>query len=293
MKISKYTLYELIKRGDIPAKRVGRHLRIDYDSLMNYLKAAPIPKSVQKPEIDNFTQSNPAGLQFVGSHDPVIELLCDFLHYSSSPITLSTNFKGSMEGLIALYQRKADFTGIHLWDEKTKDYNLPFIKYLLPNESLTVVNLVQRVQGWIVTEGNPLQLKSWEDITNKDIRFINRQKGSGTRLRLDQYLMEQGIPPIQIQGYDKEETTHLGVAIKIARGEGNAGIGIQAAAQKMGLDFVSLFTERYDLVILREKENKAEWAKLMEILQSPAFHKAIEQNAGYDASLTGQIICRT
>jgi len=230
---------------------------------------------------------------FAGSHDPVLELLCEFLKYNSNPVLISTAFKGSMEGLIALYHRDSEIAGVHLWDDKSEEYNLPFIKHLLPGEHLTVVNLVQRVQGWIVPVGNPFQLESWDDITKKEIRFINRQKGSGTRLRLDQYLLEHEISSGQIKGYENEENTHMGVALKIANGEANAGLGVQAAAHKMGLDFVPLFTERYDLVVLQENAIKPQWSQVLSMINSPAFIRAINQQIGYDSSLTGKIMYQT
>lgn len=293
LKISRYTLYELIKKGEFPARHIGRKIRIDYDSLMKYLQGSTNPKGNIENLIVNEDIHTAPGFRFVGSHDLVIELLCEFLRHSPSPFTLNTSYKGSMEGLIALFHRETEITGIHLWDEKSKEYNIPYLKHLLLCESFTVVNLVQRVQGWIVPAGNPLNLSSWADITKKELRFINRQKGSGTRLRLDQYLLEQGIPFNQIQGYENDEPTHLGVALKIANGEANAGIGIQVAAQRMGLGFVPLFSERYDLVALQETTTKPEWQQILSTINSAAFHRAIEQQIGYDTSLTGKTMYET
>lgn len=260
---------------------------------MQYLQGDNAPRVSELPPQKNDDYSDPQNFRFIGSHDTIIELLCEFLKHSANPVALRTFYKGSMEGLIALYRREAEITGIHLWDEKTEDYNLPYIKYLLPCEPVTVINLVQRVQGWIVPMGNPLQLSSWLDISRKDIRFINRQKGSGTRLRIDQYLTEHGISPSHIHGYDKEETNHMSLALKIANGDANAGIGVQAAAHKIGLDFVPLFNERFDIVILRETENRPEWTQILSIINAPAFHRAIEQQVGYDSSLTGKIMLQT
>ncbi|MDA8228920.1 MAG: helix-turn-helix transcriptional regulator [Desulfitobacterium hafniense] len=292
LKISKYTLYELIKRGEIPARRIGKKIRIDYDTLKQYLQGTQVitEEKNEQGHTLNSDVSLSQGLRFVGSHEPIVGLLCEFLTHSPSPVQLSALFKGSMDGLIALYRRDADITGIHLWDEQSEEYNLPFVRYVLPGESVSVVNLVQRVQGWIVPNGNPLKLNSWEDITNEGICFINRQKGSGTRLHLDSYLRKFKISPGLIQGYEIEETTHSGVALKIASGQANAGIGIQSAAQRMGLDFIPLFKERYDLVLRQEITQSMEWQQVLSILQSPAFHRAIEQQIGYETSLTGQVI---
>lgn len=306
LKISKYTLYELIKRGEIPAQRIGRQLRIHADVLDRYIGGGKSAFALSQPGMANdsaagFSDSSelliksPAlhEFRFVGSHDPVVELLIEFLMHSSPSVVCSPSYKGSMEGLIALYRRNADIVGIHLWDEKTNEYNLPFVRYVLPGESVTILNLVQRVQGWIVPPGNPMNLQAWEDIQKKGLRLINRQKGSGTRLRLDSFLRSSGISPARIEGYEQEETTHVGVACRVANGEFDAGIGVQAAAARMGLDFVPLFRERYDLVCLRETTETPEWQQIVSVLNSPAFHNAIQSQAGYDTSQTGQIIAQT
>lgn len=290
LKISRYTLYELIKRGEIPSRRIGRKIRIDYDSLMQYLQGDSSHKRSSEYVDTHKDIVSDHDFRFIGSHDLSIELLNEFLNHASSPVFLKTDFKGSMEGLIALYHREAQITGIHIWDEKSQEYNLPFVEHLLVAEAFRIVNIVQRSQGWIVPAGNPDNISSWEDITRKGLRFINRQRGSGTRLRIDEYLCKNEIPVKQIQGYDREEQTHWGVALKIANGEADLGMGIQFAAQRMGLDFIPLFKERFDLVILQETVDRPEWQQILTVLNSPAFHRAIEQQIGYDTSLTGKVI---
>ncbi|MEN6348733.1 MAG: helix-turn-helix transcriptional regulator [Syntrophomonas sp.] len=290
LKISRYTLYKLIKRGDIPSSRIGgRKIRIDYDSLMQYMHGDSVDKSSSGFNDVSQDASKNDSFSYVGSHDLSIELLSEFLTGTSS-FNFQTKYKGSMEGLIALFHREAQITGIHLWDEKSQEYNLTFVKHLLPAENFILVNLVQRVQGLIVPFENPRNINSWEDITRKGLRFVNRQKGSGTRLKIDQYLFENQIPARKIQGYNNEENTHLGVALKIANGEADLGIGVQFAAQKLGLGFVPLFKERFDLAMLKETADRPEWQQILTILNSAAFHRAIEQQVGYDTSLTGTIV---
>lgn len=272
---------------------MGRKIRIDYDSLMHYLQGDSVEKSPPVFTDAHKDISLDNGFCFLGSHDLSVELLAEFLNHSSSSFSLNTVFKGSMQGLIALYNRGAQITGVHLWDEKLQEYNLPFAEHLLLTETYTIINLVQRLQGWIVPAGNPNNLSSWDDITKKGLRFVNRQRGSGTRLRLDQYLFRNEIPTRQIQGYEKEEKTHWGVGLKIANGEADFGIGIQYAAQRMGLDFVPLFKERYDLIILQETIAKPEWQQIQAVINSTAFKRAVEQHVGYDTSLTGKIIYET
>ena len=286
-------MYELVKRGEIPSRRVGRKIRIDYDSLMHYLQQGESGEKWPQDSDAHKEIVSDDDYCFVGSHDLAVELLAEFLNHSSSSLPLKTIFKGSMQGLIALYRREAQVTGIHLWDQKLQEYNLPFAEHILLAEAYTVVNLVQRSQGWIVPAGNKHNINSWEDITKKGLRFINRQRGSGTRFRIDQYLLENEIPAHQIQGYENEEQTHWGVALKVANGEADFGIGFQFAAQRMGLDFVPLFKERYDLVILQETAEKPEWQQIQAVVNSTAFKRAVEQHIGYDTSLTGKIVYET
>lgn len=300
LKISKYTLYELIKRGQIPAQRIGRQLRIDPAFLNAYLQGTAILPQIPNDTLNlktsflSIEESKPDSLleklHFSGSNEPIIELLQEFLRHSTVPVEFIPHYTGSMEGLINLYKRKSEIAGIHLWDAKTEDYNLPFVQYVLPTEAVTIVNLVQRVQGWIVPQGNPYDLQAWQDIVQKGLRFINRQKGSGTRLRIDGYLQQAGISPAMIRGYELEETTHFGVACAVATGKADAGIGVQAAAHRLNLGFIPLFHERYDIVCLQETTLTAKWQHLMSILTSAPFHLAINSEAGYDTTLTGQVL---
>ncbi|HWJ02482.1 MAG TPA: substrate-binding domain-containing protein [Verrucomicrobiae bacterium] len=286
LKVSKYTLYELIKRGEIPAQKIGRQLRIDPAALEQSLTGLS-PKSLSETTVNEF---RPNSLRFLGSHDPVLELLADFLKHSASPVELQPVFSGSMAGLIALFQGRADLAGVHLWDDKTEQYNKPFVEYVLPGEKVYLTNLMQRIQGWIVPRGNPMQLKDWSDLARNDLRFVNRQKGSGTRLRIDSWLRNAQVSPGSIQGYELEEETHSGVACRVANGQANAGIGVQAAALRMGLDFIPLFSEKYDLVCLEKTYLSPAYQQLISVLNSPAFKEAVQSTPGYDTSLTGQLI---
>ena len=289
LKISKYTLYELVKRGEIPAHHIGRQLRIDPTVLDRYLRGT-LSLNNNPPAAPHSDVSGAPVIRFIGSHDPVVELLFEFLKHAAIPIESSISFRGSMDGLIALYRREAEISGAHLWDESSKDYNISFVRHVIPGESVCIVNLVQREQGFIVAPGNPLHLQTWEDITLEGLQFINRQKGSGTRLRLDAYLKSARISPGRILGYEHEETTHSGVACRVASGQADAGVGVKAAAQRLGLDFIPLFNERYDLVCLGRITKSPVWQQLLEVLRSPGFIQAIHQQHGYDTSLTGKIL---
>lgn len=291
LKVSKYTLYELVKRGEIPAHHVGRQLRINPSVLEQYLHGTS-SNNANQPVMSPTPPESPM-IRFIGSHDPIVELLFEFLSHAPIPVQSSVSFKGSMEGLISLYRRESDVSGIHLWDDVSQDYNTSFVKHVIPGESVCMVNLVQREQGFIVAPGNPLQLHSWEDITLEGLHFINRQKGSGTRLRLDAYLRAAQISPGRILGYEHEESTHSGVACRVANGQADVGVGVKAEAQRLGLDFIPLFQERYDLVCLAKTTKTPIWQELLEVLKSPGFIQAIQQHKGYDTSLTGKILLST
>ncbi|MDR3584145.1 MAG: helix-turn-helix transcriptional regulator [Desulfosporosinus sp.] len=300
LKVSTYTLYELVKRGELPAHHIGRQLRIDPAVLEHYLHGTMstynTPAAVTPSTNSSVMPSNVAGLptiRFIGSHDPVVELLFEFLKHAPMPVEFSVSFKGSMNGLIALYRREAEITGMHLWDNVSKDYNISHVKHVIANESVCIVNLVQREQGFIVAPGNPLQLHTWEDLTKEGVRFINRQKGSGTRLRVDSYLQTEKISPDRIFGYGQEETTHSALACLIANGQADVGVGVKSAAQRLGLDFIPLFQERYDLVSMGQTIKSVGWKQLLNVLNSPGFIQAINQQNGYDTSLTGKILYDT
>ena len=300
LKISKYTLYELVKRGEIPAHHIGRQLRIDpavldhylHGTMSNYNSSPPVISSNPSPVIPSNTLGLPI-IRFIGSHDPVVELLFEFLNHAPIPFESSISFKGSMDGLIALYRREAEISGVHLWDNVSQDYNISYVQHVIPDESVCIVNLVQREQGFIVAPGNPLNLHTWEDITKEGVRFINRQKGSGTRLRLDAYLQVEKISSDRILGYGHEETTHSGLACLIANGQADVGVGVKAAAQRLGLHFIPLFQERYDLVCLGQTAKTTAWKQLINVLRSQGFIQAIHQQNGYDTSLTGKILLNT
>ncbi|MCX7794168.1 MAG: molybdopterin biosynthesis protein [Thermodesulfovibrionales bacterium] len=231
---------------------------------------------------------------FIGSHDNTIDLIHNFLkkHYPS--LSLSSANVGSMGGLIALRRRECHITGIHLLDEATGEYNIPFVKRILQGESFVVVNLVYRQQGLIVKRGNPKAIKSFHDLIREDIFFVNRQRGSGTRLLLDKHLKELGIDPQRIKGYEIEDYTHMSVASKVLTGVADVALGIYSAAKALDLDFIPVAEERYDLVILEESLRLPMIEALLEIIKNDSeFKDAVHAMGGYDTRDTGKVIMQT
>jgi putative molybdopterin biosynthesis protein len=229
-------------------------------------------------------------IRFRGSHDIAVELLALHLGTLDPAVHVTTDFVGSLAGLVALESGEADLTGAHLIDEESGEYNVPFVKKLMPNETVTLINLVQRIQGLMVKSGNPEHIIGVRDLGRKEITFVNRQKGSGTRILLDSQLRKTGIPVAHVKGYGREETTHSAVAAAVARGEADAGLGAQAAASAAGLDFIPLVKERYDLIMLEDRLNSKPYNLIPEVLRSREFHSMLESIPGYDISETGTTV---
>jgi putative molybdopterin biosynthesis protein len=224
-----------------------------------------------------------------GSHDLALDLLASHLRRFAPDMRLTSANVGSLGGLLALKRRDAHMAGSHLLDEKTGEYNWPFVERLLPDEDILLVNLAYRDQGMIVLPGNPQELRSLDDLTRPDVRFVNRQKGSGTRVLLDYHLKQHGIQPARIAGYEREEYTHMAVAADVLSGTATVGLGILAAARALGLDFIPLFKERYDLAVPRRHWESPLFEPLRQTLASPAYREAVVDLGGYDVTDMGSL----
>jgi putative molybdopterin biosynthesis protein len=223
----------------------------------------------------------------IGSHDPLLDLLGQFLATEYPDYRLASVNVGSLGGLIALKRKEAHLAGVHLLDAETGDYNVSYIKQYLPDEPVQLVTFAHREQGLIVAEGNPLNIQSLDDLSR--IRYVNRQRGAGTRVLLDYELEKRGISSELISGYDHEEYTHLAVAAAIASGMADCGMGVRRAAVAMNLDFISVGWERYDLAIPNQYSNDESIYRLLEILRSENFKQELGAHPGYESSLTGTI----
>jgi len=225
----------------------------------------------------------------IGSHDLTIDLLAQFLAAKGQGWRLTSANVGSLGGLVALRRGEAHLAGSHLLDPQTGDYNVSYVRRYLPDQDVVLVTLVGREQGWIVPPGNPKGVTTWEDVANTDVRIINRQRGAGTRVLLDYQLSQRGIEPEQVQGYQREEYTHLAVAAAVASGTADAGLGIRAAARALDLEFVPLAHERYDLVIPRDHYESDLLQPLLALLHDDRFRAAVADLPGYDVTDMGQI----
>ncbi|MEJ2221575.1 MAG: molybdopterin biosynthesis protein [Desulfobacterales bacterium] len=226
----------------------------------------------------------------VGSHDNSLDVLADQLKAGHADLTLSSSHVGSMGGLMAIKRGVCHLAGTHLLDTEDGTYNISYLKKYLPDTAVKLIHLVQRDQGLIVKPGNPKEIRGIEDLGRKDLSFINRQVGSGTRILLDYKLNQLGIKADAINGYQNEEFTHMAVAVSVLSGSEDAGLGIYAAAKALNLDFIPVVTEQYDLVVHQEYFESEAVQILLDIINSPVFKQRVEALGGYSTSKTGEII---
>ncbi len=221
-----------------------------------------------------------------GSHDMALDMLAQT---SCGELDVFTLPVGSLDGLVALRQGMCNASGCHLYDAISGNFNSSYVRHFFPDKTMVLLTLAHREQGLIVEPGNPANVRGFEDLT-KNLRFINRNRGSGTRLWLDSQLIRFGIQPVNILGYNDEALTHTEVADAIQQGRAQVGLGIHAAAVSHHLDFIPLFQERYDLVLSKEQLSDQQLSPLFDKFYSGEFRHAVESLTGYDISHLGDQI---
>ncbi|MGQ9509089.1 MAG: molybdopterin biosynthesis protein [Thermodesulfobacteriota bacterium] len=224
----------------------------------------------------------------VGSHDLTLDLLTNLLRKYYPPVFFSSHPVGSLGGIFALQEGRCHIAGMHLLDPDSGEYNFPYIQRYLKGIEVKVINLVFRQQGLIIQRGNPKGVKGLEDLKRKNLIFINRQKGSGTRILLDHALKSLLIEPSQVQGYEREEYTHMGVASMVASGIADVGLGILSVAKALNLEFVPVVKERYDLIIPSAFFKEKRIQRVIETIRSKEFKQLALNMGGYDISMTGE-----
>ncbi|MCS7458658.1 helix-turn-helix transcriptional regulator [Paenibacillus doosanensis] len=300
LKISKLTVYDLIKKGDLPSYRVGKQMRVDAADLEAYKqRAKTVPVSGQgQPAAANASVSS-APAPWAGGGRPLVitgqdislDLLAKHMEKQIPGVRPLRSYVGSLDSLISMYRGESDIVSTHLLDGDTGEYNIPYIRKLLVGSPYIVVNLVSRRAGFYVQRGNPLNLQHWSDLQRPKLRLVNREKGAGARVLLDEQLRLHGISQAVLDGYAEEELSHMAVAGRVAAGDADVGVGIEKAAAIVGgIDFIPLIQERYDLVMIRKPDNRAWIDAVLRILQSEAFHKELRTISGYDLTLTGQVL---
>ncbi len=305
LNIKKNTVYQLIKRGDLVAYRVGRNFRVELEEVEAYKKRHKEITSTSRNAVVHATQTQPigsgehetqtaieTGLVLYGQ-DIILDILSHHMESNSNGIRVYRKHVGSFDGLRALYESRADIACTHLWDSDTRSYNIPYVRRFLPGIPTAIVHLAIRMQGFYVKKGNPLKIKTWEDLTRPGLRLVNREPGSGTRVLLDEQLRLLGINRLNIKGYNDVEKSHTAVAIAVARDMADVGMGNQKAAMQVeGIEFIPLQKERLELVITEEGLNKPVGQLLLSTLASSSFKEEIAGLGGYELSEMGDLVAR-
>lgn len=225
-------------------------------------------------------------LLVIGSHDLTLDLLSEYLALKGNRL-VSANV-GSLGGLISLNRGECHFSGSHLFDPESESFNESYVDKYVKNFKSVIIPWVFREQGLIIQKGNPKNITNLEDLSKIDIRYINRQRGAGTRILLDYHLNKLQINPENIHGYENEEYTHLNVAAAVKSNRADTGLGITAAARALDLDFVPLFHERYDLIVPEELFHSDIFAPVINAMNDENFRASVQALAGYDVSCMGK-----
>lgn len=300
LKITKNTVYELVKRGELPGYKVGKKLRIDKEDVENYINSQKITKNnkqlkpLNEESINSIKKVERSNDIIISGQDVILDVLAENIREKVSDIRVLRSNVGSYASLYDLYHDKISISSVHLWDGDTNEYNTAFVRKMLPGISCLLINLAYRNVGFYVAKGNPHKIKTWSDLLNPGISMINREKGSGIRILLDEKLRLNNIDREEINGYNLEKQSHSAVARSIARGEGDVGIGNEKTAKQMeGIDFIPIQEERYDLVIRESDLKYPIYRLILDTIQSKEFKTEIESMGGYDLKDIGKILAKT
>lgn len=278
LQLKKTTVYEMIKRGELRATKMGKQFRIAHRDLMDYMG---VPAAGDTPD-----------KIIICGQDVLLDSLCAlFNNDEGTKMTAFRSPMGSYRGLYEMYHNDNCVATCHLWDSETDTYNLPYVTRMLPGERLAVYHLYRRWQGFYVQKGNPKNIKDFTDLTRNDVRMINRDKGSGIRVFVDEMCKKLDIDTRKIYGYNDEASSHFIAATAVARQSADVALGTEKFSRMVeGIDFIPLKQESYDIVFRENDLDKEEFRKLLYIIQSEEFRKEAEAVEGYDTEGLGERI---
>ena len=301
-----------MSREHMSTKGVAEYLGVHEKQVYALIKAKRIPATrvtgkwvFPKKLIDEWIESNAKrGLEKArekskgmgdallasGSNDPILDMLHTYMKKAYPEFYVFSANTGSTEGLNALNRGYTDIAWSHLWDPKSGEYNIPFLSTYLPKVKTVVVNLFHRELGFLLPPDNPLQIRSFKDLTKKKVKFINRQKGSGTRVLVDHHLKKLGITPSVINGYEDEVYTHFEVGLSILAKEADVGIATGSVSKLLGLAFIPITQESFDMLLDQATFFKKGVQAFIEVLNSPGFRSRVERLGSYDFKNSGKIL---
>ena len=291
--VSKSTIYDLIRRGEIHSYKIGRKVRFTQDDVDAYIARSRHEHSTRPVKnIDTHStlltpEKDEAPELIISGQDVVLDILANYLQQEG--VSTARTYLSSFEGLLSLYQDNIHVAACHLFDGF--DYNTSFVRSLMPGIPAVLVNVSYRTQGFYVRKGNPKGIKGWSDLGRKDITLLNRRVGSSARILLDTQLKRLGIRASTVRGYDRVMKSHLTMAAAVAAGEADLAIGTERISRQIeDLDFIPLLEERFDFVIKKKMLETEPVQKLLKILNMPEFRKEIAHFSGNDYRDLGKII---
>ncbi len=297
----KYQEFVRVRMGEVGGRLTASPLARGSGVVTSFMKAdgiLTVPQGTEGfeagQEVEVTLMTAPERLQrtlvVIGSHDPLLDELGDLLHAGNPDLYMSSSHVGSMGGIMAVRRGEAHAAGTHLLDTESGAYNISFLKKYFPDGGVHLVRCVGRQQGLMVQKGNPLGITGFRDVAQPGLRYVNRQKGSGTRILMDYLCKTEGVDPAKVYGYDREELTHTSVAVQIASDSADAGLGIYSAAQLYDLDFLPICIEEYDLLIPDSAWETPMVRQLLETLKSDAFRERLTAMGGYTLDRPGEEI---
>lgn len=293
--VSKSTIYDLIKKGEIISYKVGRKVRFTESDVQDYISRSKKGQSVLHSSSNNISDFSLLRVEkkqdgfIICGQDLILDILSNYMRLHGIPALRA--YIGSYDSLISLYKHKVNVASAHLWDSDTNQYNVAYVKRLLPGVSTVIIHLTCRMQGLYIAKGNPKGITKWADFGRNDITMINREHGAGSRVLLDENLKLLGIYGSSIKGYKKENQSHLAVASAVSSGEADVAVGTEKIARQVdNIDFIPLKKERYDLVVKKEDYQTPEIQTMLNIIRSTAFKNEFANIGGYDTSDMGKIV---
>ena len=293
--VSKSTIYDLIKRGEISSYKVGRKVRFTEDDVKKYISHSRDSQSVMGTSASDVPSFSLMGGDkktdgfIICGQDLILDVLSNYMRLHGVPALRA--YIGSYDSLVSLYRNKVNVASVHLWDSDTDTYNIPYVRRLLPGIPTVIIHLTCRIQGLYVQKDNPKGITTWADFERDDITMINREQGAGSRVLLDENLRLLGIYGSAIRGYETETQSHLAVASAVSSGKADVAVGNEKIARQVdNIEFIPLQKERYDLVIRKEYLHTTEIETLLKIIRSEAFKNEFEHIGGYDTSEMGKIV---
>ena len=292
LRISKSTVYDLIRRGEIHSYNIGRKVRFTQEDVDAYIARSRHERSVRSVQTVNtrsalLSARDEAPELVISGQDAVLDILASFLQREE--VTVGRAYLSGFEGLLALYEDRVQAAACHLFDGA--EYNRSYVRSLMPGIPAVLVNISYRTLGFYVRRGNPLGIRGWEDLGRKDISILNRRCGSSARIVLDIKLKELGIAPADVNGYDNIVKSHLTIASAVAGGEADLALGTERISRQIdGIDFIPLLEERFDFAIKRDELEKRSTRKLLAVMASPVFRREIAHLSGNDYRDLGKIV---